>query len=273
MMDKLSFCRRAASLLLVLAVSGCGAGIGGLGTLGSLGTIAELLGASSTDEPEPEHVEIVAEVRSVDMDRQVIQVATPEGRAGGVTYDLATDVLHGRQPYPIADLEAGDVVRLRLRQAGPNTLYASRIDVLRPAGPDRAAADTAAAGPPAPPDPAADTTTPRPPVPPVPPVNPAPPADPADTAGEATVRRLEGRVVRIDRERGAFRLEVADDEAIIMITLPYNPPGAVQQRFDRLRNGEVVRIEGEPLGPGRVEILRFLPSTTDRPDEREDVRE
>jgi hypothetical protein len=61
-------------------------------------------------------------------------------RSGGVRFDLSTAILHHGQPYPVASLGPGDVVNLHVQEVAGNTLYASRIDVVRLAWDEAAAA-------------------------------------------------------------------------------------------------------------------------------------
>jgi hypothetical protein len=213
-MDIHTLCRRIVYVPLVVVAAGCG---GGLGTVGTLGTLVELLGVGLPGS-SPQRVQITAEVQRVDMRRQLIQVETPDGRAGGVIYDLGTVVLHEEQPYPITALQPGDVVNLQLEQAAQNSLYASRIEVVELAREDSIAADTAAT---------------------------------------ARLQEFDGMVGEIDRERGTFELRSPDGRTLI-ISLPYNPPVVMVERFQGLQSGDAARVEGYPLNGNRVELARFL---------------
>jgi hypothetical protein len=68
--------------------------------------------------------------------------------------------------------------------------------------------------------------------------------------------RVEGRVERIDNRRGSF--EVQDRGRTVVITLPYNPPRSVTDRFNDLRQGDYIRAEGRFVNQDRFEIDRFL---------------
>jgi hypothetical protein len=212
-MEMLSFCRRAALLPFVLVTAGCGAG---LGTVSTLGTLAELFRVGLPGH-SPQQVEVTAEVQALDMRRQLIQVATTDGRAGGVTYDLSTVVVREQQPYPITGLQPGDVVNLQLQQAAQNVLYASRIEVVQLAREDTA---------------------------------------PADTVAAAQLQELTGEVGEIDPERGTFQLLTAD-RGTFTVSLPFNPPTRTVERFRQLRSGDTVRVEGQPLSGSRMELTRF----------------
>jgi Domain of unknown function (DUF5666) len=76
-----------------------------------------------------------------------------------------------------------------------------------------------------------------------------------DRAGR--LDRLEGTVESIDSRRGQF--EVRDrSNRLIVVALQYNAPRSLSDRFDRLREGDTVRIEGRFLNPDRFELESFL---------------
>jgi uncharacterized protein DUF5666 len=68
--------------------------------------------------------------------------------------------------------------------------------------------------------------------------------------------RLEGRVEYIDSRRGSF--EVRDRGKVVVVTLPYSPPRNVSDRFNRLREGDFVRVEGRYVNDARFELNAFL---------------
>lgn len=69
--------------------------------------------------------------------------------------------------------------------------------------------------------------------------------------------RTEGRVQYIDARRGIF--EIRDQRnRIVTITVAYNAPRMVADRFNRLRPGDYVRLEGRSLGADRFDLLSFL---------------
>jgi hypothetical protein len=68
---------------------------------------------------------------------------------------------------------------------------------------------------------------------------------------------VEGRVEYIDSQRGTF--EIRDkNKRLIIVNLRFNPPRAASDRFNRLRNGDSVRIEGRYLNQDRFELENFL---------------
>jgi hypothetical protein len=67
--------------------------------------------------------------------------------------------------------------------------------------------------------------------------------------------RFDGQVGWIDTQRGRF--ELRSSRGSYTVSLPYNPDRSTVDRFRRLRAGDNVRIEGELLGGGRIELERF----------------
>lgn len=262
-MKNISFFLRPFVLPLVLLTAGCGAGIGStLGTLGTLGSIAELLASPRQAQPPPQQVELTAEVRQVDARRQLIQVETADGRAGGVMYDLATTVVHEQQPYPITSLQPGDVVELLLERAAHNNLYARRIAVVRLAREDSLRADTVRVDSVRVDSVRVDTVrvdTVR-----VGPVV-ADPAPRPDTL--PAVRQLVGEVGRVEVDDRRFRLHAGQADSV-EVTLPPAPPAEMLERFLRLSRGDTVRVEVRPLGSQRGELRRFVEPVPDQPPPR-----
>lgn len=75
-------------------------------------------------------------------------------------------------------------------------------------------------------------------------------------AGTGQRQMLQGRVGQIDQSQGAFQLQTQQGTTVV-VTLPYNPPSQMLDRFRRLRQGEQVSIEGTVLSQTRVELYRF----------------
>jgi hypothetical protein len=69
--------------------------------------------------------------------------------------------------------------------------------------------------------------------------------------------RLEGTVSYIDSRRGTFEVRNRDGRAV-MVTVPFNVSRADRDRFNRLREGDYVRVEGSYVGQDRFEFEAFL---------------
>jgi hypothetical protein len=76
-------------------------------------------------------------------------------------------------------------------------------------------------------------------------------------AGNGRFDRVDGRVEYIDPRRGTFELRDSRNR-LIVVSVPFNAPRPVMDRFNRLREGDNVRIEGRSVGSDRFELENFL---------------
>jgi exosome complex RNA-binding protein Csl4 len=75
--------------------------------------------------------------------------------------------------------------------------------------------------------------------------------------GRGRLDRAEGRVEYVDSRRGTF--EIRDQRnRLIVVSVAFNAPRAVTDQFNRLRNGDYVRIEGRSVNADRFELESFL---------------
>lgn len=72
----------------------------------------------------------------------------------------------------------------------------------------------------------------------------------------AQVQSLQGTVRRVDVANGWFEVS-PNNNTVMTVTMPYNLSRADQQRFQNLRNGDVVRFYGVYLNNSRVELRQF----------------
>ena len=68
--------------------------------------------------------------------------------------------------------------------------------------------------------------------------------------------QLSGNVEQIDYSRGLFALRTSNDE-VVTVSMPYNLTSATRDRFERLRRGNSVAVEGRFVGEDRLELTRF----------------
>jgi hypothetical protein len=107
--------------ILAFTLAGCGGN--------TLGQIGEVLGqAAGVPAGAAQTGQLTAEIRSVDTQRRLIQVATQDGQTGSVQYDQNTVVVYQQQQHPVTALERGDIVVMQVQQT-QNAMYTSRIDV------------------------------------------------------------------------------------------------------------------------------------------------
>lgn len=77
------------------------------------------------------------------------------------------------------------------------------------------------------------------------------------SGGGGQMDRVEGRVEYVDTRRGTF--EVRDQRnRLVIVQVAFNAPRTVSDRFNRLRNGDYVRIEGRSVNSDRFELENFL---------------
>ena len=81
--------------------------------------------------------------------------------------------------------------------------------------------------------------------------------DRGNRRGSAQLDRIEGRIESIDERRGTFELRDTRSR-LIVVAVPFNAPRSVIDRFNRLRKGHYVRIEGRAAGAERFDLESFL---------------
>lgn len=77
-----------------------------------------------------------------------------------------------------------------------------------------------------------------------------------NNSGNTQVQSLQGTVRRVDINNGWFEL-IPNNNVVLTVTMPYNASRADQQRFQNLRNGDVVRFTGTYVNNSRVELRQF----------------
>ena len=68
---------------------------------------------------------------------------------------------------------------------------------------------------------------------------------------------IEGTVGQINFQDGTFLLSPRNG-ASTLVTMPYNPRQTDVQRFNQLRNGSYVRVQGQYVGNGRFQLAGFM---------------
>lgn len=81
--------------------------------------------------------------------------------------------------------------------------------------------------------------------------------DRGNKRGSGRLDRIEGRIEYVDERRGTFELRDSRNR-LIVVAVPFNAPGSVMDRFNRLRTGDFVRIEGRAAGSDRFDLENFL---------------
>lgn len=71
------------------------------------------------------------------------------------------------------------------------------------------------------------------------------------------VYQISGTVDQIDLQAGLFTVRNSNNQ-ILTVSMPYNASSSTRDRFDRLRRGNNVRIEGRYVTQHRLELTRFM---------------
>ncbi|HJX11780.1 MAG TPA: DUF5666 domain-containing protein, partial [Candidatus Binatia bacterium] len=148
--------------------------------------------------------DVIGEVRYVDTRAREIEVRSESGRTVNVRYDNRTRVTYRQKDYSVSNLEAGDYVAMRAQQDRDGRLYTDLVAVRE------SAQDRSGSG--------------------------------GRTGRPDRLDRFEGTVEYVDARRGTF--EVRDRGRLVVVSVAFNAPRTVMERFNRLRQGDFVRIEG-----------------------------
>lgn len=164
--------------------------------------------------------DVVGEVRYIDSRNRQIELSTDAGRKFVVGYDTNTRVTYRQRDYAVANLEPGDYVAARLQQDRDGRYFTDLITV-RESVQER--------------------------------------GEYGGSSGSnlGRLERLEGRVEYVDSRRGTFEIRDRSNR-LVVVSLPYNAPRTIGERFRRLREGDYVRVEGRFLNRDRFEVENFV---------------
>jgi len=162
--------------------------------------------------------DVIGEVRYVNTRAREIEVRSESGRTVNVRYDNRTRVTYRQKDYSVSNLEAGDYVAMRAQQDRDGRLYTDLVAVRE------SAQDRSGSG--------------------------------GRTGRPDRLDRFEGTVEYVDARRGTF--EVRDRGRLVVVSVAFNAPRTVMERFNRLRQGDFVRIEGRFSNQDRFDVENFL---------------
>lgn len=108
---------------LALGLGGCAGGLDALG-----GVLGDILTGPGADGQAGV---VTVEVQEVRERQQQIIIRTQDGQQGPVLYDQNTQVVYQNQQYPVASLERGDVVDMRVHEVQQG-YYTDMIQVRTP---------------------------------------------------------------------------------------------------------------------------------------------
>ncbi len=157
-------------------------------------------------------------VRGVDTRNGQIVLQQSNGQSVGISYDNQTKIVYNNQNYTVSSLENGDQVTARIQQTQNGGYYTDYVQV------DQSVSSNNSNG--------------------------------GVYSSNGQVQSLSGTVRRVDVANGWF--EIAPNNGVVLaVTMPYNASRADVQRFQNLRQGDVVRFNGVYLNNSRVELRQF----------------
>jgi hypothetical protein len=137
-----------------------------------------------------------------------------------VGYSADTRVLYRGREFSIAQLEKGDKVSMQLKQDSRGDSYTSLIRVQESVQ---------------------DRSQSR-----------------ADTSRAVSgIQTVDGRVEQVDFQRHSFEMR-DQSRARVLVSLPENTHRSDMDRFNALRSGDYVRVEGRFLDRDRFELNAFV---------------
>lgn len=71
------------------------------------------------------------------------------------------------------------------------------------------------------------------------------------------IQTMEGNVSQINYQNGTFLL-TSRGSASVVVSMPYNPRQIDVQRFNQLRNGDYVRLQGQWVSSDRFQLVGFM---------------
>jgi hypothetical protein len=196
--------RAALGLTLALALSGCSENVA-------------LVGRPTLELGQDE---FVAEVERLDTSSREIHLRPNDSRTRVVGYSTEARVMYRGREYPVTQLEAGDIVAMRLRQDSRGNSYTDLIRVQESIQDrNQRRGDGASPG--------------------------------------RGIQTLDGRVEQLDFQRSSFEIRGQSRERVI-VSLSDNARRSDVDRFRALRSGDYVRVEGRFLNRERFELDSFL---------------
>lgn len=188
------------------------------GACSSTGGLGNILGGLGQGQGQGQN-QVSGVVRNINTRNQQLSLQQSNGQNLTINYDNQTRVTYQNQNYSVSNLEYGDQVTARISTTNNNNnqYYTDFIQV------DQSVANNSNGN---------------------------------VYGNTANAQQFEGTVRNIDRTNGVFQL-TGSNYGSLSVSLPYNTRQADIDRFQRLRNGDFVRIYGVLLNNSRVELRQF----------------
>lgn len=162
--------------------------------------------------------DVTGSVERVDIAAQRLYLRSNGGERRAITFSNDAQVLYRGREYPITRLTPGDVVAVQIKRDPRGESYVDLIRIQEEARPDRGLREEA-------------TAPPR-------------------------IETLSGRVQTVNRRDSSFELDNQPNP--IIVALSQNVRDSDRERFQTLRSGDHVRVEGRFISRDRFEMLSFL---------------
>jgi Cu/Ag efflux protein CusF len=192
-----------------------------LGACAQAGGLGNVLGSVLGGQQQSNN-QVSGTVRGVDTRNAQIVIQQSNGQQVGLSFDNQTKIVYNNQNYTVSSLESGDQVTARIQQTQNGGYYTDYVQVDQSVSSNGGGSN----------------------------------ANGGVYQGNGQVQSLQGTVRRVDVGNGWF--EIAPSNGVVLtVTLPYNVARADVQRFQNLRQGDVVRFNGVYLNNSRVELRQF----------------
>ena len=189
-----------------------------LGACAQTGGLGNVLGSVLGGQQQANQVS--GTVRGVDTRNGQIVLQQSNGQSVGLSYDNQTKIVYQNQTYNVSSLENGDQVTARIQQTQNGGYYTDYVQV------DQSVSSSNGTN------------------------------NGGVYSSNGQVQSLQGTVRRVDVANGWFEMS-PNNGVVLTVTLPYNATRADVQRFQNLRNGDVVRFNGVYVNNSRVELRQF----------------
>ncbi len=162
--------------------------------------------------------EFVAEVEQVNTSSREIHLRPNNSRTRVVGYNSDARVVYRGREYSVTQLAGGDIVAMQLRQDSRGNSYTDLIRV------QESSRDWDRGG---------------------------------ITGPGSRIQTVDGRVEQVDFQRSSFEMRDQSRERVF-VSVPSNARRSDVDRFQALRAGDYVRVEGRFLDRDRFELENFL---------------
>jgi hypothetical protein len=157
-------------------------------------------------------------VQGLDTRNQQIGLQQSNGQTVALAYDNNTKVVYQDRVYNVTSLDPGDQVVARVQSTNGGAYYTDSVVVTQPVNGSSNTGST--------------------------------------SSTNGVVQTLQGTVRGVDRNGGVFTLD-AGTNVTLTVSLPYNANRTDVTKFQNLRSGDYVRLQGVYLNNSRVELRQF----------------